>query len=143
MRRIPPNVGQTPRSVCGRAAGGDLHLCLAHHHLRKTIQHNLKNEFLIVWCVQGGVYLVNMLNTYGPGLAILFVVFVESAGVCWIYGTDNFARDIEKMIGKRPGLFWRICWKYISPVFLLVGVLLKFLTVVRNDFFRLFLCVHC
>ncbi|KAJ8919805.1 hypothetical protein NQ315_006334 [Exocentrus adspersus] len=68
----------------------------------------------------GGVYLVNMLNIYGPGLAILFVVFVEAAGVCWIYGTDNFARDIEKMIGHRPGLFWRICWKYISPVFILI-----------------------
>nr|XP_023018908.1 sodium-dependent serotonin transporter [Leptinotarsa decemlineata] len=68
----------------------------------------------------GGVYLVNMLNIYGPGLAILFVVFVEAAGVCWIYGTDNFARDIEKMIGHRPGLFWRICWKYISPIFILI-----------------------
>nr|XP_022905414.1 sodium-dependent serotonin transporter [Onthophagus taurus] len=68
----------------------------------------------------GGVYLVNMLNVYGPGLAILFVVFVEAAGVCWIYGTDNFARDIEKMIGHRPGLFWRICWNYISPIFILV-----------------------
>ncbi|XP_050519319.1 sodium-dependent serotonin transporter [Diabrotica virgifera virgifera] len=68
----------------------------------------------------GGVYLVNMLNVYGPGLAILFVVFVEAAGVCWIYGTDNFARDIEKMIGHRPGIFWRICWKYISPVFILI-----------------------
>ncbi|CAH1963096.1 unnamed protein product [Acanthoscelides obtectus] len=68
----------------------------------------------------GGVYLVNMLNIYGPGLAILFVVFVEAAGVCWIYGTENFARDIEKMIGHRPGLFWRICWKYISPVFILI-----------------------
>jgi solute carrier family 6 serotonin transporter-like protein 4 len=69
---------------------------------------------------QGGVYLVNLLNVYGPGLAILFVVFVEAAGVCWLYGTDNFARDIEKMIGHKPGIFWRICWKYISPVFLLV-----------------------
>ncbi|KAJ8959470.1 hypothetical protein NQ318_022167 [Aromia moschata] len=68
----------------------------------------------------GGVYLVNMLNIYGPGLAILFVVFVEAAGVCWIYGTDNFARDIEKMIGHRPGIFWRICWKYISPLFILI-----------------------
>ncbi|XP_044268893.1 sodium-dependent serotonin transporter-like [Tribolium madens] len=67
----------------------------------------------------GGVYLVNMLNVYGPGLAILFVVFVEAAGVCWLYGTDNFARDIEKMIGHKPGIFWRMCWKYISPVFLL------------------------
>ncbi|GLV41866.1 Serotonin transporter [Carabus blaptoides fortunei] len=68
----------------------------------------------------GGVYLVNMLNVYGPGLAILFVVFVEAAGVCWIYGTDNFARDVEKMIGHRPGIFWRVCWNYISPVFLLL-----------------------
>ncbi|KAB0792460.1 hypothetical protein PPYR_14419 [Photinus pyralis] len=67
----------------------------------------------------GGVYLVNMLNVYGPGLAILFVVFVEAAGVFWLYGTDNFVRDIEKMLGHRPGLFWRLSWKYISPVFLL------------------------
>ncbi|XP_065160675.1 sodium-dependent serotonin transporter [Atheta coriaria] len=68
----------------------------------------------------GGVYLVNLLNVYGPALAILFVVFVEAAGVCWIYGTDQFSRDIEQMIGHKPGLFWRLCWKYISPVFLLV-----------------------
>ncbi|GJQ70886.1 hypothetical protein Trydic_g803 [Trypoxylus dichotomus] len=68
----------------------------------------------------GGVYLVNMLSVYGPALSILFVVFVEAAGVCWLYGTENFARDIEKMIGHRPGLFWRMCWKYISPIFILV-----------------------
>lgn len=69
---------------------------------------------------QGGVYLVNLLNVYGPGLAILFVVFVEAAGVCWIYGVDKFSADVEQMIGHRPGLFWRVCWNYISPVFLLV-----------------------
>ncbi|XP_077290278.1 serotonin transporter [Arctopsyche grandis] len=67
----------------------------------------------------GGVYLVNLLNVYGPGLAILFVVFVEAAGVCWIYGVDKFSADVEQMIGHRPGIFWRVCWNYISPVFLL------------------------
>lgn len=66
------------------------------------------------------MHLVYLMNVYGPGLSILFVVFVEAAGVCWLYGTDNFSRDIEKMIGHRPGIFWRICWKYISPFFLLV-----------------------
>lgn len=69
---------------------------------------------------------MNMLNVYGPGLAILFVVFVEGAGVFWLYGTDNFARDIEKMIGHRPGIFWRSCWKYISPIFILVRNLIDF-----------------
>ncbi|XP_054271934.1 sodium-dependent serotonin transporter isoform X2 [Macrosteles quadrilineatus] len=68
----------------------------------------------------GGVYLVNLLNVYGPGLAILFVVFVEAAGVCWVYGVEQFSSDIECMLGHRPGLFWRLCWGYISPVFLLV-----------------------
>lgn len=72
--------------------------------------------------LQGGVYLVNLLNVYGPGLAILFVVFVEAAGVCWIYGTDNLSSDIQKMIGHRPGIFWRVCWMYISPVFLFVSI---------------------
>ncbi|PNF22061.1 Sodium-dependent serotonin transporter [Cryptotermes secundus] len=68
----------------------------------------------------GGVYLVNLLNVYGPGISILFVVFVEAAGVCWFYGVDRFSHDVEKMIGHRPGIFWRVCWNYISPVFLLV-----------------------
>lgn len=69
---------------------------------------------------QGGVYLVNFLNVYGPGLAILFVVFIEAAGVFWFYGVDNFSTDVESMLGHRPGIFWRVCWMYISPVFLLV-----------------------
>ncbi|PSN32519.1 Sodium-dependent serotonin transporter, partial [Blattella germanica] len=49
----------------------------------------------------GGVHLVNLLNVYGPGISILFVVFVEAAGVCWFYGVDRFSHDIEKMIGHQ------------------------------------------
>ncbi|XP_070495246.1 sodium-dependent serotonin transporter [Chironomus tepperi] len=68
----------------------------------------------------GGVYLVNFLNVYGPGLAILFVVFVESAGVFWFYGVDKFSADIEQMLGQKPSLYWRVCWRYVSPTFLFV-----------------------
>ncbi|XP_073848673.1 serotonin transporter [Musca autumnalis] len=75
----------------------------------------------------GGVFLVNFLNVYGPGLAILFVVFVEAAGVFWFYGVERFSSDVEMMLGKKPGLFWRICWTYISPVFLLAIFIFSFL----------------
>ncbi|CAO1336167.1 unnamed protein product, partial [Diamesa hyperborea] len=75
----------------------------------------------------GGVYLVNFLNVYGPGLAILFVVFVEAAGVFWFYGVDNFSADIEQMLGKKPSLYWRICWRYISPTFLFVILIFSIL----------------
>lgn len=50
----------------------------------------------------------------------MFVVFVEAAGVFWFYGVDRFSSDVQSMLGKRPGIFWRVCWLYISPVFLLV-----------------------
>ena len=28
----------------------------------------------------------------------------------------RFADDIEMMTGQRPGLYWLICWKYLSPL---------------------------
>lgn len=37
-------------------------------------------------------------------------------------GVDNLCDDIALMLGeeRRPGKFWRICWKYISPLILVV-----------------------
>ncbi|KAF4526826.1 hypothetical protein B566_EDAN017287, partial [Ephemera danica] len=72
-------------------------------------------------CTYGGAYLVDLLNIYGPGISILFVVFVEAVGVCWFYGVERFSSDIQRMIGIRPGIFWRLCWNFISPVFILSG----------------------
>lgn len=35
-------------------------------------------------------------------------------------GVDRFSEDIQRMMGFKPGLYWRLCWKFVSPVFLLV-----------------------
>ncbi|CAG0879290.1 unnamed protein product [Cyprideis torosa] len=67
----------------------------------------------------GGSFLVEHLNAFGPSIAILFVVFLEAVAVCWCYGVSRFSSDVKRMVGKRPGAFWRICWTYISPLFLL------------------------
>ncbi|KAK4004819.1 hypothetical protein OUZ56_006542 [Daphnia magna] len=68
----------------------------------------------------GGMYLVDLLNVYGPGIAILFLVFVEAMGVSWCYGTQRFSNDIESMLGFQPGPFWKITWAYVSPIFILL-----------------------
>ncbi|GIY47022.1 sodium-dependent noradrenaline transporter [Caerostris extrusa] len=34
----------------------------------------------------------------------------------WGYGADKFVSDLEFMLGFKPGLYWRICWKYLSPL---------------------------
>lgn len=40
--------------------------------------------------------------------------------MCVFVGVDRFSDDIQEMIGQRPGIYWRLCWKYVSPCFLLV-----------------------
>lgn len=39
-----------------------------------------------------------------------------------VLGVDRFSDDIKEMIGQRPGRYWRLCWKFVSPCFLLVSV---------------------
>uniref|UniRef100_A0A4W3K5X0 Transporter n=1 Tax=Callorhinchus milii TaxID=7868 RepID=A0A4W3K5X0_CALMI len=79
--------------------------------------------FLVsLFCVtNGGIYVFTLLDKFAAETSILFGVLIETIGVSWFYGVDRFSNDIEKMIGKRPGLYWRLCWKFVSPCFLLVS----------------------
>ncbi|GAU90056.1 hypothetical protein RvY_02529-3 [Ramazzottius varieornatus] len=68
----------------------------------------------------GGQYVITLLDFFGPTIAILFIVFVEAAAMCWFYGVKRISADVNKMLGHKPGPFWIICWVCISPVFILV-----------------------
>lgn len=37
----------------------------------------------------------------------------------FVAGTKRFCNDIRDMIGFRPGLYWRVCWRFVAPLFLL------------------------
>uniref|UniRef100_A0A8B9KY86 Transporter n=1 Tax=Astyanax mexicanus TaxID=7994 RepID=A0A8B9KY86_ASTMX len=78
--------------------------------------------FLIsLFCVtNGGIYVFTLLDHFAAGTSILFGVLIEAIGIAWFYGVDRFSDDIQEMIGHRPGLYWRLCWKFVSPCFLLV-----------------------
>lgn len=51
---------------------------------------------------------------------MLFAVLAETIAVSWIYGTDRFCADIKDMISFSPGIYWRVCWKFVAPLFLMV-----------------------
>ncbi|XP_062404562.1 sodium-dependent noradrenaline transporter [Sardina pilchardus] len=86
--------------------------------------------FLIaLLCItNGGIYVFTLLDKYAAGTSILFGVLIEAIGVSWFYGVDRFSEDIERMMGFKPGLYWRICWKFVSPAFLLFVVIASIVT---------------
>ncbi|VDM01286.1 unnamed protein product [Schistocephalus solidus] len=98
-------------------------------HLRR--RREIVVLIMVIYCfvgalpttTNGGYYVLTLLDTYGAPFSILFIVFCECVALCWCYGTRRFSRDVKSMLGFSPGLFWQICWTFVSPLFLLVGCL--------------------
>jgi solute carrier family 6 noradrenalin transporter-like protein 2 len=84
--------------------------------------------------------MLHLLDTYAAGISLLCSALFECLAVSWFYGKrvnhfslfgcsnvllflglEKFCDDVENMIGHRPGLYWRICWKFISPMFIIVS----------------------
>ncbi|KAK3085616.1 hypothetical protein FSP39_006139 [Pinctada imbricata] len=75
----------------------------------------------------GGMYAFKILDAFAASISLIFVVLMQVVGVAWFYGVDQFCTDIHQMTGHRPGYYWRICWKILSPTFLLIIVISSFL----------------
>lgn len=74
----------------------------------------------------GGQFLINLLDFYGASFVALILAIIELLTVSWIYGVDRFCKDIEFMLERKTGLYWRICWKFITPA-IMIGILIYFI----------------
>ncbi|XP_066287463.1 sodium- and chloride-dependent glycine transporter 2-like [Branchiostoma lanceolatum] len=75
---------------------------------------------------QGGFYLLQLMDNYSGTFSLLVVAIVECVVVGWVYGCDRFLDDISMMIGSRPCLWWKICWKFLTPLSLLFILIFQF-----------------
>uniref|UniRef100_A0A8W7PDH3 Transporter n=1 Tax=Anopheles coluzzii TaxID=1518534 RepID=A0A8W7PDH3_ANOCL len=74
---------------------------------------------LSIACVtRGGMYLVQLLDWYSASISVILVCIVEVIAVGWIYGCEQFVRDVEFMIDRKVERFWIVSWKYITPIVL-------------------------
>lgn len=63
-----------------------------------------------------GSYVFVLFDNFSGNFPLLIIAFCECVAVSYVYGLKRFADDIEMMTGSRPGLYWMICWKYLSPL---------------------------
>ena len=68
--------------------------------------------------------MLNLFNWQAGGVSLLFVALCEVLTLSYGYGAGRFIDDMEFMLGKRPSVWWKFCWKFASP--LLIGGLLIF-----------------
>lgn len=68
-----------------------------------------------IYTTPGGQYVITFLDFYGASFVALILAIIEIFTVSWIYGVDRFCDDIEFMLGKQTGAYWRLCWKFVTP----------------------------
>ncbi|CAD5221262.1 unnamed protein product [Bursaphelenchus xylophilus] len=85
-------------------------------------------------CTEGGILVMEWLIVYGTTWGLLIAVFTEAMVISFIYGIDQFSADIQEMMGFRPGWYWRLCWKFFAPIFLLVMIMSSFINYQRHQY---------
>lgn len=65
--------------------------------------------------MQGGQAVLKLVDYYGASFIAFILAIAELYTFSYIYGVDRLCKDIEFMLGFRPNLYWRLCWRFFTP----------------------------
>ena len=53
------------------------------------------------------------------------LALVNLIGICYLYGYDNYEKDMTFMLDRKPSLYWKITWKYLAFILLIPVMILE------------------
>ena len=65
--------------------------------------------------------MIQIIDNFAATYSLLIIGLFECVVLSWVYGIDNFFKDIEMMIGRKPTVWWKIMWAYVTPALLFVS----------------------
>ncbi|VDO17733.1 unnamed protein product, partial [Brugia timori] len=74
----------------------------------------------LVFTTHSGQYWVMLFDHFAGTYSLMAVAFFEVLAVIYVYGWQNFARDLVDMTGETISCYWTITWRFISPVLMLI-----------------------
>lgn len=68
------------------------------------------------------MYMVQLIDNYAATYSLLIIGLFECVALNYVYGIDNFMKDIQMMLGHKPGRWWYVMWRYVTPSLLVVRI---------------------
>ncbi|KFB53954.1 AGAP010865-PA-like protein [Anopheles sinensis] len=81
-----------------------------------------------IYVTPGGQYILKLVDYYGASSIALVLAIAELIAIGWVYGVDRLCKDTEFMLGHRPSLYWRLCWRWITPLLMFVILIYNLVT---------------
>ncbi|XP_061737486.1 sodium-dependent neutral amino acid transporter B(0)AT1-like [Nerophis ophidion] len=85
----------------------------------------------LLFALNSGIYWVALFDNFAGSVPLLTIGFFEMIAVVYVYGIDRFNEDVRFMTGHKPGIFWQVTWRFISP--LIVFLILVFYLVTQSQ----------
>ncbi|CAH8632930.1 unnamed protein product [Schistosoma margrebowiei] len=80
-------------------------------------------SFAFINVTSGGMYVFNLMDRYMAGTALLIGSLFQVIAIAWFYGMDKLCQDIISMNLPTPNIYWRLCWKLLTPITLTVMII--------------------
>lgn len=63
--------------------------------------------------------MLRLVDFFGASFIAFLLGIAELVTFGWIYGVNRICLDIEFMLGKKTGWYWRVCWAIITPALMM------------------------
>ncbi|XP_022102535.1 sodium- and chloride-dependent creatine transporter 1-like [Acanthaster planci] len=70
----------------------------------------------LIFVTNGGMYVFKLYDYYAVSYPLFLIGAVESVVIAWVYGANRFYDNMEHMMGVRPFIWFKICWKFLVPL---------------------------
>ena len=57
---------------------------------------------------RGGAYVSNLVDSSISDFPLLVLGLAQLLAIHWVYGYENFADDVQLMLGRRPNFYWKV-----------------------------------
>ncbi|XP_033831026.2 sodium-dependent neutral amino acid transporter B(0)AT1-like isoform X2 [Periophthalmus magnuspinnatus] len=87
----------------------------------------------LLFAQHSGFYWVTLFDNFAGSVPLLCIGLFEIVIVVYVYGVDRFNEDIKFMIGSKPGIFWQVTWRFVSPLIILVILIFYLVTQAQGE----------
>uniref|UniRef100_A0A4W4G788 Transporter n=1 Tax=Electrophorus electricus TaxID=8005 RepID=A0A4W4G788_ELEEL len=86
---------------------------------------------------RAGIYWLLLMDNYAASFSLVIISCIMCICIMYVYGHRNYFKDVEMMLGFPPPAFFRICWRFISPLiisFILIFTVIQYKPITYNDY---------
>ncbi|XP_068458303.1 sodium- and chloride-dependent glycine transporter 1 isoform X1 [Clinocottus analis] len=86
---------------------------------------------------RAGIYWLLLMDNYAASFSLVVISCIMCICIMYVYGHKKYFKDVEMMLGFPPPLFFKVCWRFISPViisFILIFTVIQYKPITYNDY---------